>query len=142
MYFMLTRKPITIFKRLRNNQVSKVEKNHRWRSQGILPSDSLSITWNQNMDNEFINDEDLKRKSAAPLIIFIALVIAETAVICVLLASDSRSASYVKDRSFDALLEQNNVSFLDLICGVCLFQTKILLSINLVHCFQVVRFRG
>ena len=76
------------------------------------------------MDNKFINDEDLKRKSAAPsdrtahskniaLIIFIAVVIAETAVICVLLASVSRSTSYVKDRSFDALLEQNNVSFLD-----------------------------
>ena len=78
------------------------------------------------MDNRFINDKDLKRKSAAPsdmadhlkniaLIIFIAVVIAETAVICVLLASDSRSTSYVKDRSFDAVLEQNNVSFLDLI---------------------------
>ena len=76
------------------------------------------------MDNRFINDKDLKRKSAAPsdmadhlkniaLIIFIAVVIAETAVICVLLASDSRSTSYVMDQSFDALLEQNNVSFLD-----------------------------
>ena len=122
--FMLTRKPLTIFKRWQNNQVSEVEKNHHWRSKGILHFDSLSITWNQNMDNKFINDEDLKRKSAAPsdrtdhlkniaLIIFIAVVIAETAVICVLLASVSRSTSYVKDRSFDALLEQNNVSFLD-----------------------------
>ena len=104
------------------------------------------------MDNKFINDKDLKRKSAAPsdrvdllkniaLSIFIAVVTAETAVICVLLASDSRSTSCVKDRSFDALVEQNDVSFLDLICGVCLFQTKILLGINLVHCFQVVRIR-